>query len=1236
MPFNSEARRRLQKFVTDARAIIERNFTEQLQGVYGMDPVSGRIAALHELDHLGITAWETASDLREILNHYKAQEPGTEDRAHLRRILREQTQTFLHRICALRMAEERGVFMESLARGMNSAAMSNYRVNVGSGLGGGFETYVKYLKSLFDELSADLPQIFDRTEPFGQLFLEERPFMELLEQINASDLESFWREDETIGWIFQYFNNDEDFSTMRGQQNKNPRNSHELAVRNQFFTPRYVVEFLLDNTLGRVWAREMHGETRLLEKCRFLVNFDSRQSAPSDRPKDPRTIRVLDPACGSMHFGLYAFDLLETIYEEAWDWLVAEDGRKLATDTSEFEQLNERYASKRAFLEAVPALIIQHNLHGVDIDVRATQIASLALWLRAQKSFSAMGLASTKRPSLGAGNVVAALAPPAEADALERIQREVGRQIDLAAMFENLRMVPETGILMPLERSLSAVVKDEPSTAQPGLFAEFEPKNLWERQREALGKVLAGYQSAAGHSFKERLYARNASECLRLIDVCKRSYDVIVMNPPFGSPADSSRELLGGLYPLTKREIIGMFVLRMQELLARGGFVGTISSRTIFFQSSSEGWRELAVFRTATLPVFADLGPNVMDNALVESAAYVLGRKAISEEQGELLFLDVTETESKGELLAGDCRLCREGRESSSAYWKSLKEFQGLPGKVLSYKADQGVLNAYENLKALGAYCPVKVGIQTGDNNRYVRLSWESENSDEWHPLAKGGEANPFYGDVVTTMDWVENGSEVYSDSSSVIRNSGFYFRTGLTWTLRANSLSLRIFPEDGIFDRGGSCVFSKNDGHSELLAYSAILNSRAYQNVMGIQLQMSTGNSRYECGMLAVAPIPDMNDSDKTRLAELAESNFNARRRLDSVNETSHAFLLPMKVQIGLNLLDPEAELRRIAESQIEMDREADRLYGFTSRVLPKQEKSRAVELPDESAQMNALLSWAVGVAFGRFDRRLASEEREVPPAPGPFEAYPKRSPGRLPEGDAPFIENKGVFVMDPGHRLDLAAAVHAVLDEYSFIDGVDVEAWLRKDFFPWHLKEYSAAQRVAPIYWPIGTTSGSYVLWLYYPAFNDQTLFVALNDFIDPKIKAVAARADEMRKNEAALDAKGRKLLRELTTLAGELSVLRDEVEKLARTYVVHFDDGVAINASRFRSLIQSKAWCRKLDEVAEKLRKGELDWSETAADLWHERVQALCRKNRSVALAHRKRWPLEGGKAGSGEGD
>lgn len=827
MPFNSEARRRLQKFVTDARAIIERNFTEQLQGVFGMDPVSGRIAALHELDHLGITAWETASDLREILNHYKAQEPGTEDRAHLRRILREQTQTFLHRICALRMAEERGVFMESLARGMNSAAMSNYRVNVGSGLGGGFETYVKYLKSLFDELSADLPQIFDRTEPFGQLFLEERPFMELLEQINASDLESFWREDETIGWIFQYFNNDEDFSTMRGQQNKNPRNSHELAVRNQFFTPRYVVEFLLDNTLGRVWAREMHGETRLLEKCRFLVNFDSRQSAPSDCPKDPRTIRVLDPACGSMHFGLYAFDLLETIYEEAWDWLVAEDGRKLVVDTPELGQLNKFYLSKRAFLEAVPALIIQHNLHGVDIDVRATQIASLALWLRAQKSFSAMGLASTKRPSLGAGNVVAALAPPAEADALERIQREVGRQIDLAAMFENLRMVPETGILMPLERSLSAVVKDEPSTAQPGLFAEFEPKTLWERQREALGKVLSGYQSAAGHSFKERLYTRNASECLRLIDVCKRSYDVIVMNPPFGSPADSSRELLGGLYPLTKREIIGMFVLRMQELLARGGFVGTISSRTIFFQSSSEGWRELAVFRTATLPVFADLGPNVMDNALVESAAYVLGRKAISEEQGESLFLDVTGTESKGELLAGDCRLCREGRESSSAYWKSLKEFQELPGKVLAYNADEAVLEAYSRLKAPSFFA--KQGLASGDNNRYVRLSWESENSDEWHPLAKGGEANPFYGDVVTTMDWVENGSEVYSDSSSVIRNSGFYFRPGLTWTLRANSLSLRIFPEDGIFDRGGSCVFSKNDDHSELLAYSAILNSRAY-----------------------------------------------------------------------------------------------------------------------------------------------------------------------------------------------------------------------------------------------------------------------------------------------------------------------------------------------------------------------------------------------------------------------
>ena len=811
------------------------------------------------------------------------------------------------------------------------------------------------------------------------------------------------------------------------------------------------------------------------------------------------------------------------------------------------------------------------------------------------------------------------------------------RGIDLDVMFNNLRLVPETGMLLPLENDLETVVGH--TAVQTNLFGDAVPQegNLfggWEPQREVLGKVLKVYEHQTGRSFKELLYARNAAECLKLIDLCRQHYDVIVMNPPFGAPADGSRAVLGSLYPTTKREIIGMFIQRAQQLLTQTGYVGAISSRTLFFQSSSEKWRDQVIYGGERMPVFLDLGPNVMDNALVESAAYVLSNRKDQEKKRDTVFLNMATEVERDTATKWYCETIQRNyvHKNLNVFEKNVDEFKNLPGRVLAYSADESIIQAYKEIK-LSDKAIIRAGLTSGDDCRYVRLNSEVENCEGWKTLTKGGEAKPFYSDIRTVINWKNSGEETKSEKGSTIPSQSFYFLPGLTWTLRANALSLRVLPKDGIFDRGGSCVFCQGNKEIDLLSLAAVLNSRAYQNVMSLQLQMTTGNSRYECGMLSAAPVPPLSEEDKERLAELAKENFCARRRLDSVNETSHAFLLPMMIQLALEHLNPDDELAIIKASQRSMDEEVDQLYGFVSRVILKQEKSRQVELPDEESNLNALLSWAVGVAFGRFDRRLVTMEREFPEEPAPFEPYSRLSPGRVPEGEAPFIPNRGIFVMDPGHPMDLETAVHKVLDEFGLCDGVDIGTWLKKRFFPWHLKQYSAAQRTAPIYWPIGTTSGSYVLWLYYPALNDQTLYVVLNDFIDPKIKSVTLRFDEMKKNETQLDAKGRKTISELAEFLAELKLLRSQVETLAQTFTVHFDDGVAINASRFRHLIQSKDWVKKqLNGIAEVLERGEdkdgksLDWSETAADLYPERVKALCRKNPSVALAHKSRWAMK----------
>ncbi|MEC8390796.1 MAG: SAM-dependent methyltransferase, partial [Planctomycetota bacterium] len=394
---------------------MSQEFTQQLQAVYGMDPTNGSIAEFAALT-CSSQEREIALVLRDIFHHYLALETKSDlptRIAVLDRMVREQAFTVLNRLCALRMAEARGLLYESLAKGPQSQGFSEgYSRIAGASFGGQGESYAMYLKSLFDEFAVDLPVLFDRYSTAGLLFPGEAALRDVLAEINEPEISTLWSQDEAIGWIYQYFNSEEERKAMR-DASQAPRNSRELAVRNQFFTPRYVVEFLCDNTLGRTWHEMTQGESSLADRCTYLVRQTNEifltqgEEAPaatqadadqtsdislSDpvhipfRPlKDPRDLKLLDPACGSMHFGLYAFDLFEQIYIEAWD-LEASRGSDAFTRSEHLAPLHESYPDREAYQRDIPRLILERNIYGVDIDPRAVQIAALSLWLRAQRT----------------------------------------------------------------------------------------------------------------------------------------------------------------------------------------------------------------------------------------------------------------------------------------------------------------------------------------------------------------------------------------------------------------------------------------------------------------------------------------------------------------------------------------------------------------------------------------------------------------------------------------------------------------------------------------------------------------------------------------------------------------------------------------------------------------------------------------------------------------------------------
>lgn len=432
--------------------------------------------------------------------------------------------------------------------------------------------------------------------------------------------------------------------------------------------------------------------------------------------------------------------------------------------------------------------------------------------------------------------------------------------------------------------------------------------------------------------------------------------------------------------------------------------------------------------------------------------------------------------------------------------------------------------------------------------------------------------------------------------------------------------------PAGCIFADKGPAVFVEDDDSEELLALLAIVNSHAFRLL--VSLQMAFGS--YEVGVIQKTPAPDLNERIKGRLAVLAHKSWSLKRMLDTVTETSHAFLVPETLRDRVSDYDPDVIHIELAEIQTQIDDIAFDLYDFSEedRRAAQGDAFIAEDVgedddnesqAEEAPPLDALLSWTAGVAFGRFDWRLATGEREVPPEPEPFDPLPAKSPGMLPDGDEPYHRHAGILVDDAGHEHDLPRLMADVLETVDAQVDEDLRRWLRRDFFKYHLQQYSKSRRKAPIYWPLATASGSYTLWLYYPDLTDQTLFTAVNDFVEPKLKQVETELGNLRLAGASRSRADEKRLEELSDFRDELADLRDTLLTIAPGYKPNHDDGVQITAAPLWPLFRHKPWQKVLKETWEKLGQGDYDWAHLAMAYWPERVREKCVTDKSLAIAH-----------------
>ena len=1128
-----EQRSRLQKATQDARRLLEDEFSRQLLETYDINVAAGRwseepgahLQAEQRLLREKLLAW---------IEHRSAQ--INDEKEALLLALREMAFTALNRFVALKLMEARELVRPCVSGGLESEGFQEFTA-VAQGLLADQEgSYRLYLETIFEDVSRELRALFDPRDPASLLWPKRKALLELLDILNRPELAELWREDETLGWIYQYFNGDAERKKMR-EESAAPRNSRELAVRNQFFTPRYVVEFLTDNTLGRIWYEMRQGDTGLKERCRYLVRRPNEtwlqpgEEAPAEivadealsqeellrqpvhishRPlKDPREIRMLDPACGSMHFGLYSFDLYLAIYEEAWEIAQGSDEQaKQGGAFAAFVAYVAGFASKAAFLREVPRLILQHNIHGVDIDPRATQIARLTLWLRAQRAWQEQGVEVAVRPAISRSNVVCAEPMPGERELLAdfvdeqfpEAERGLVQQL-LEAIFDKMQLAGEAGSLLKIEEEIRDAIDQarrewrKLAIQQRDLFSAAEmavlggvtsalntdlqnlTKDFWVNIEERIYAALRDYANQAeSGGYQRRLFAEDAAQGFAFIDVCRKRYDVALMNPPFGEWSEKFKSESRKTYLSSHNDICAAFVDRGGQMLDHCGRLGAITSRTCFFLSSFTRWREEVLLGAFRPELLADLGHGVMDGAMVEAAAYVLEN---NKHAGAMLCFRLLDSDEPANRLSTAAHALSKSQVGSEVFYVIPASFRQIPTTPFAYWSEPRLRQIYSSFSPFENYERIaRRGINSNDDFRFIRLAWEAVDSI-WAFHVKGGEVSSYYMAPYLKVKWgrAELLAERVTTNKykfAIIPSSEHYFRPGFTWTRRTSSqLTIRPFPRECVFGDKGPAGLIINDSGEEILFWVAIFNSAPMRALVELQLAAGDAAARsYEVGVIQRLPVPETNDETRATLAKLARIAYGMKWYCDSSNLASFAFCVPkLKTSCGnltngldnwkLGLSDSLARLSRI---QHEIDKIAHRLYGLyageSKYILELDEKAVSHKFPDEADQeieeSNELdghvndqlviaeyIDYLFGSSYGRWDIRFATGGQFTPKLPDPFAPLPVCPPGQLqnaqglparPE-DVPsaypvLIPWDGILVDDPNHHLDLGLRIREVIE--------------------------------------------------------------------------------------------------------------------------------------------------------------------------------------------------------------
>jgi len=1216
---DKERRSRLKSVVGRARRIVEDDVRVQLRRL-GID--ENEIKPVEKLLHLSAADKELRQKIIEALEKEKAGDISYDEA--FARYVRHVGFTYVNRIAALRAMEVRNLIKETVIRRdvYGGRSRREYELAERERISDPYELLRAGLVEAFNEVSAEIRVLFDVNSEYSLVFLGHKALLELIRLLSEEVPENDWKEDDVIGWIYQYYNEEARAEFKRAK--RKPK-ADDIPVINQFYTPRWVVRALVDNTLGRLWL-EMNGRCPKLgdpikrtkeqlenpsgdkvdDFCSYLVPL-SQEPPPRDR-KRVREIKVLDPACGSGHFLVYAFDVLFRMYREN------------EPDTP---------------VEEIPRLVLENNLFGIDIDLRAVQLAALSLYLKA-KSYNPM-VKITKM------NLVCADARITDGRVrkvfLDRFADDPELQRIFAKIFEDLECTYEIGSLLKVREPFEKLL--ERRKGEGGVQAVLSPRIEGQTTMSRSGKIegqtklsmktteieesasiiMVPKEVTLEHMFGalrefEReamekrdmgtlLFATEAEKSVGLLGLLTQSYDIVLMNPPYGDVPAKTKSYLRVHYPRTHLDYYASFIEQTIALCSSNGYIGMLTSSTFLLLRSFTRLRDEIFWFDAVPKLLLDLGAGVLDVAWAEWAATVLRKTGYSEsetsEKNECIFFRLKKFRDElSKSSAFERVLTSKGLESDTIHVVSLGELKKIPRMRYAYWAPKTIRDLFAKYPPLdrdvaglprkAKIADAKVGLQTGDDRHFTRFFWEvtresigtgredTFRNKYWVPFSRGTWLNPFYESISLLVDWNKNGEEIknFKDAKGKLlsrpQNESFYFREGLTWmtspqmgTIIKGSLkriNMRRLPSGCIFAVNNSALFPTKDLLWEMLA---LLNSSLMYYLLRLMVPRTL-----DVGTVATLPFPD--DVDLSTLGSYAKECYEILREWDTGNETSIFFIEPWILQQWKGLPSPNTPKKGHPLAAEFYWTNWDSLLRMRlvkgSKDIPIK---RLVELCDERAKLlvervTELLEKINDEVFKVYgvsetDRRMIENELGVRKGERfvsntqniqdhvrrLLSFYIKKLVELDTDGIVPLHE---LIIGIRGSITEDFGKEHAERKEREMEEvlGKELEEWIADDFSEFHVDLY----KLRPIFWHLTSVNfsasrssiGTINLFLHYHRLDRDTIPKILTEYLRPELDSTKWKTERIKRElQEARDQNNRTKEKELSKqLEISLSILEE----------------------------------------------------------------------------------------------